>query len=177
MPAGAWYHVIWNTHSSWLPGDPRGFRNRNHRIHSSGDYKQRPPQGEHEGLLTYNRSRAVPPTVIAPPLRPVILESVLDSFSRQIWTVVALSVDAHHVHVLASLSPEYEEARKTIGKFKTYASLAVREQLPGKVWSHGCTLKRINSNGHWDATRVYVTDKQERGAYAWDIDRGAWWVQ
>ena len=29
---------MFGTYSSWLPGDARGFRNRDHRIHSSGDY-------------------------------------------------------------------------------------------------------------------------------------------
>ena len=31
-----WRHVILNLRHTWLPGDPRGFRNRGHRTHSSG---------------------------------------------------------------------------------------------------------------------------------------------
>src|SRR5262249_17500638 len=52
MPAEGklWRHVIISTLNSWLPGDPRGFRAVNHKIHSSGDYKN-PPPGEHAGLL------------------------------------------------------------------------------------------------------------------------------
>ncbi len=49
-PGKCWWHNILSTHGSWLPGNPRGFRSRNHRIHSSGDYKNPPPLGEHAGL-------------------------------------------------------------------------------------------------------------------------------
>jgi hypothetical protein len=45
-----WFHITWNTYGTWLPGDPRGFRSHNHRIHSSGTYKSPPPPGEHHLL-------------------------------------------------------------------------------------------------------------------------------
>jgi hypothetical protein len=45
-----WRHVIVNTRCSWLHGDLRGFRNRKHRIHSSGDYRNPPPPEEHRVL-------------------------------------------------------------------------------------------------------------------------------
>ncbi len=35
-------HVMFSTRGHWLPVDPRGFRNRDHRIHSSGDYTHPP---------------------------------------------------------------------------------------------------------------------------------------
>jgi hypothetical protein len=51
-PGNKWRHVIIKTRSSWLHGDERGFRDRGHRIHSSGDYKHGPPKG------VGNRARA-----------------------------------------------------------------------------------------------------------------------
>jgi hypothetical protein len=47
LPGMAWRHLVIFTHNSWLPGDPRGFRSQNHKILSSGDYKNPPPPGEH----------------------------------------------------------------------------------------------------------------------------------
>jgi hypothetical protein len=52
-----WRMITISTKRSWLPGDQRGFRNRQHRIHSSGDYKNPPPRWEHEGLRRYNEKR------------------------------------------------------------------------------------------------------------------------
>jgi hypothetical protein len=49
-PGMRWRHCVIGTHNSWLPGDPRGFRAIDHKIHSSGDYKNPPPEGEHSGL-------------------------------------------------------------------------------------------------------------------------------
>ena len=50
-----WQHVILGTRCSWMHGDRRGFRDRGHRIHSSGDYKNPPPAGEYDRL--HERSR------------------------------------------------------------------------------------------------------------------------
>jgi hypothetical protein len=49
QPGMLWRHVIINTFCTWLHSDERGFRSRKHRIHSSGDYRRRPPKGEHAG--------------------------------------------------------------------------------------------------------------------------------
>ncbi|HEX3314753.1 MAG TPA: hypothetical protein VHR72_07680 [Gemmataceae bacterium] len=40
-----------STYGSWLPGNPRGFRSRKHRIHSSGDYKNPWLMGIEKGEL------------------------------------------------------------------------------------------------------------------------------
>jgi REP element-mobilizing transposase RayT len=167
-----WYHVIWNTLSSWLPGDPRGFRNREHRIHSSGDYKSPPPPGEHEGLLSYNEARARDRVVIPYELRPIIADAIVDATERREIECAALSVSSEHVHALMQLPPRYKDAHSLIGKIKTIASLAVREQLPGSIWSRGCALKVTTSEHHWSATANYILNKQERGSYLWDPKGG-----
>lgn len=60
---------------------------------------------------------------------------------------------------------------------KTVSSLAIREKMPGSIWSRGRTLKRVVTIYHWDATREYITSKQESGAYTWDQVRGAGWIE
>ena len=177
MPPGAWYHVIWNTLGSWLPGDPRGFRNRDHRIHSSGDYRNPPPREEHANLLAYNKSRSRDTVTLPRSIRPAIIESILDSLQRAEQHAAAISVAAEHVHVLAALPHDYEAAERLVGKLKTYASLAVRVALPGSIWSRGCTIKRVSDESHWEAKRHYLTFKQERGACTWDVDVGVRWQQ
>lgn len=41
----AWYHVLTNTYGTWLRGDRRGWRERHHRKHVEGDYKNPPKPG------------------------------------------------------------------------------------------------------------------------------------
>lgn len=172
-----WYHVIWNTLGSWLPGDPRGFRNRNHRIHSSGDYRNPPPRDEHELLFRYNQSHSRPAIHLPSELRPLVFEAVLDAIVERDCSAAAVSVAAEHVHVLAALPPNYDEAKVIVRAMKTVSSLAIREQMPGSVWSRGRTLKRVITMSHWEAARKYIATKQEPGAYTWDQDRGTGWIE
>ena len=49
-PWDDWYHVMGHTYGTWLPGDPKGFRTRDHREHVEGDYRNPPPKGMYDGL-------------------------------------------------------------------------------------------------------------------------------
>ena len=49
-------HGICTYYGQWVPGDERGWRSRGHKRHSSGDYRQPPPPGEHAELRRYTRS-------------------------------------------------------------------------------------------------------------------------
>ena len=175
-PDTAWFHIIWNTLGSWLPGDPRGFRNRDHRIHSSGDYRHPPPSGEHAGLLQYNIVRARPAVSLPTHVRPMIVEAVIEALRRRNGSPAAITVGKDHVHLLVDSPSSYEEVKQVIGKVKTVASLAIREHIPGSIWSRGCLVKRVSTLDHLEATRRYITEKQERGAYVWDKDKGTWWM-
>jgi hypothetical protein len=81
-PGMRWRHVIINTRCSWLHGDPRGYRDRDHRTHSSGNYKRPPPAEENEGLRRYFSERARTEIVFHRDLRPIIGRSIA-RISRQ----------------------------------------------------------------------------------------------
>lgn len=49
-PWNDWYHCMGHTYGTWLPGDPKGFRTRHHRIHVEGDYRNPPPNGKYDAL-------------------------------------------------------------------------------------------------------------------------------
>ncbi len=49
-PWNDWYHIMFHTYGTWLPGDPKGFRTRHHRGHVEGDYKNPPPPGTYDEL-------------------------------------------------------------------------------------------------------------------------------
>jgi len=171
-PRTRWYHVTWNTLSSWLPGDERGFRNRHHRIHSSGDYKHRPPKSEHAGLRIYNEKRAAPPVFIAPTVRARIFEAILEFMNRRGIQILCISVSDQHVHILVKLDVSRAEVMTFIGKCKNIVSTQVRDAMPGSIWSRGCNPKPIRDRSHQLNVFNYITKKQENGAWIWDFQRG-----
>src|SRR4051812_17768658 len=98
----SWRHVVISTHRSWLPGDARGFRNRGHRIHSSGDYESPPPKLEHAGLRLENLKWGEP-VEIERELRATVGRAIDAALQAMKLEVVAVSVSGMHAHVLVEL--------------------------------------------------------------------------
>jgi len=134
-PGKAWHHIIFNTRGSWLTGDPRGFRSRNHRKHSDGDYKQRPPIGQHAGLHRAVRDNSRSAVKLPKSLWVIIGQAVLSKCKEQRHRVLVLAVDALHVHLLVELPGDRKDVKQIVGSWKQKASHAVREQMPGSIWS------------------------------------------
>src|SRR3954471_5641470 len=128
-----WRHVMVNTHCTWLPGSAKGFRNRRHRIHSSGDYKHPPPAGEHKGLREYNQLRAAKPLEIPPKLREKIGRAFVKRLRDEGYTVLAVSVSAEHVHALVLLPDHRATVRRIIGRCKQYGT---RAGAPDDPWAN-----------------------------------------
>src|SRR5438309_7358670 len=93
-------HIVVNTKNTWLHGDERGFRSRNHRIHSSGDYKNPPPPEEHVGLRHYHQRRASEPLDIPEELRPSLVAGFRDRFAKEGYPPLVVACDARHLHAL-----------------------------------------------------------------------------
>src|ERR1700722_14324129 len=53
----SWFHCMSNTYGTWLRGDPRGWRSRNHREHVDGDYRSPPPRGKYK--IMHDRSKSL----------------------------------------------------------------------------------------------------------------------
>lgn len=166
-PGMMWRHVVISTRSSWLHGDRRGFRSRNHRIHSSGDYHRPPPDAEHAGLRRYMQERSGPPIVIPGSLRREIGRSIIESLRRQDSRVLALSVSGMHAHILAELPQDARRASQVVGSAKQAASYAVRDRLPGAVWARGGSFKPINDRKHQERTYDYIQSHEREGAWVW----------
>jgi len=99
-----WRHVIISTRRSWLHGDARGFRSREHRIHSSGDYKDPPPKGEHAGLLQYHQKRAKGPRIKIPTsVRREVVLALLGAVLIAGYRVLVIAVTQKHAHLLVEL--------------------------------------------------------------------------
>ena len=96
-----WFHIQWSTFGAWLPGDPRGFRNHKHRVHSSGDYRNPPPEGEHAGLLRYAiNAMHRDPVALSEDEREVARNAVVLKATMIGVDLACVSVCRKHVHVL-----------------------------------------------------------------------------
>jgi hypothetical protein len=111
LPSRMWRHVILFTFGTWLQGDTSGFRTRNHKIHSSGDYKVPPPKEEQEGLRIYQNSRDHEKVVLPDDLKEVVGKAVLQNLKKLGYRVNAVSMAP--THLLGS--PSCLETRTTRG--------------------------------------------------------------
>jgi len=166
----AWYHAQLWCYGQWLPGDRRGFRSRDHKLHSSGDYKHRPAEGEHSRLYRYTRPRlSQAPVTLSEPQRPVIGELARRWFEIKSYRLIAIAVGGVHTHLLAELPTGEEDA--TIGKLKRYCSAQgskVDPSIPSKLFAEGGEPIPMRHPQHMSEVYPYIIDKHAaEGAWVW----------
>jgi len=167
MPWRDWYHCNGNTHGTWLPGDPRGFRERGHRRHVNGDYKNPPPPGAHADRLDRSRRLMKKQAVYLDALqRRVAARALVEKLTGDGVEVIALALDDHHVHLLAKFRDH--RPKHWIGRAKMHASMLLRDVgLPGKVWASGCRTLPIRDRGHQVNTFDYIVKHRRHDAVVW----------
>jgi REP element-mobilizing transposase RayT len=166
-PGKRWRHVIINTKCSWHHGDARGFRSRRHRIHSSGDYKHRPPKGEHEGLLNYRTEQSGKEVRIAIDLRPTIGKALAEKLTACGHQILCVALTKVHAHFLVELPDNIIRVRAIVGEAKRYSSRQVKAQLPGSVWAARGKYKPVDSRQHLLAAFEYILYEQGDDAWTW----------
>jgi len=168
----AWFHVTFGTYASWLQGDPRGFRTRNHRQHSSGDHRNRPPRGEHAGLHKANRDAAPQSATIARELRPLVGERIVQRLEKLEHELLVIAVGGQHVHLLARLPTEFGAVDHEVGRCKQSVSVSLSGKLPKKLWARGCGVKPIRDRDHQRRAYRYIRDHVDEGAWVWTFRDG-----
>ena len=171
-----WVHVMCNTRCSWLHGDERGFRSRGHRVHSSGDYKHRPPESEHEGLRRYHRERSGKAVSFSLSVRIRVVQEFVLKMKKLGHRIIACSGGKQHLHALPELPVGYKVMKREIGKCKQKASHAVRDVLPGSIWSEGGHEEVIKDLGHFHNAYGYIRTKQEAGTVVWSHRKDEDWI-
>ena len=164
-----WRHVVINTKSSWLHGDRRGFRSRNHRIHSSGDYKNPPPPTEHVRLHDYQRKRAQETVVISRERRVDVLRELVARFRKEGFTILCAAVTDKHAHALVELPDHRPTIKQVVGRAKRYAG--DRSGHVGAVWSAGGTFEPVDTPAHHRRVYAYIYDEQGKEAASWSYKR------
>jgi REP element-mobilizing transposase RayT len=171
-PGRLWRHVIINTVGTWLHGNERGFRTRKHRIHSTGDYKHRPPPGEHIGLNEYHVMRSQAEVHILDPQRAEIGRTIAKYLMDNGHRVLAVAVTKVHAHFLVELPGALRDVKQIVGQAKRASSRAVKKDLPGAVWSAGGTFKRVLNSEHSTNVHDYILYDQGIDAWTWTFRDG-----
>jgi hypothetical protein len=120
-----WYHITANTYGTWLRGDPRGWRERDHRKHVEGDYKHRrtPGTGKEEFALSQELMKR-DEVRLEKQLQIIALLSIVTTLMNDRIEILAVSLDDHHLHLLARFLDH--RPRKRMGWAKFYATKAVK---------------------------------------------------
>lgn len=168
-----WYHVTVHTYGSWLRGDPRGWRARDHREHVDGDYKRPPPRGVYTRLHARSQSIMTRPAVrINEDLRPLVVSAVVEKLQRDKIQIIIACLDARHLHLLARFTDH--RVRHWVGRAKKHASHFLRQnnlrQDKGGLWAELSSVHPIKDRQHQVTTFRYIVAHQDRGAAVWRFD-------
>lgn len=184
-----WFHCMAHTYGTWLPGDPRGFRTRDHREHVEGDYKNPPPQGKYdERHHRAKQSMKRPPVILSPDARAVAVDVMVHALvSVHSIEVLAIAVGGMHVHVLARFesAPEPTDSirglrgsalddppRHYMGITKKESARALARfdfVAPGGVWARKGKIVPISDRSHQRNAFDYILDHKQQGAATWSF--------
>jgi len=176
MPAwNGWYHVTSNTYGTWLPGDPRGWRERKHKKHVGGDYKRPPPKGSGDAIHRCSRELMKQHSVHLDAMqRQTAGRALVEMLLRQEIELLALSVDAIHFHLLGRFQDT--EVRPKVGGAKKHAYFSLREQgLRGTLWGDGSDVVPITDRQHQVNVFHYIGRHEKSGAWVWIFRQGVYW--
>ncbi len=171
-----WMHVVVGTKNAWLHGDPRGFRSRDHRLHSSGDYKDPPPDGEHAELHRHHQRRAGDPVDLGIEARVIICQAFVHKWRSMGYRVIACSVGNRHLHAIVEGPRDHGLFDKKVGRAKQAASHAVRHLLPGTIWAANGGFKPVRNKGHLRNSYKYVRTCQDPGTIVWSHRPDENWI-
>ena len=174
MPGwNGWYHVNGNTYGTWLPGDPRGWRERKHKTHVNGDYKNPPPAGSGDALHGHAKILLKQSPVRLTTLQRAIAgRAMAEMLALQQIEVLAVSLDAIHFHVLARFPNS--QVRPVIGRAKKHAYFQLHKHgFLGRLWGDGSNVVPIADRKHQLKAFEYITAHQAKGGVGVDVSRGA----
>lgn len=177
MPAWRhWFHCMANTYGTWLPGDPRGFRTRDHREHVDGDYKQPPPAGKYDGLhAAVQGNMARMPVVLTQQARPVALSAIIEAMGFHGIELLCAAVSAEHLHLLSRFGPRDgvpDPPRHYLGiakKQSAKALVAANLAEPGGVWARKGKIVPITGRAHQVNVFRYILRHEPQGAAVWSF--------
>jgi REP element-mobilizing transposase RayT len=176
LPQGwKWFHVTGNTYGTWLPGDPRGWRSRKHKVHVDGDYRDPPAPGAYDHLNAHSRSLLTRDAVLlTPDQRRVAGRAMVDRLLELNVRLLALSCGRAHYHLLGGFSDH--EVRQLVGRAKKNATFDLREcGFEGRAWARKSRPLPVGNRAHQRNVFEYILDHAREGAWVWSFRDGRSW--
>ena len=167
-PWNDWYHVSTFTYGTWLRGSDRGYRERHHRRHVDGDYRNPPPPGKYAHVKRQSQAlMSRDPVRLSPADQQLVLDGVVASFAVDGMRLIALAVNTNHLHALICC-PDHDP-RKWLGRAKGRVArqLLVTRRTDGRVWGKRCGVRPIENRAHQVATFHYILRHANEGAKVW----------
>jgi hypothetical protein len=170
-----------NTYGTWVQGDSRGWRERHHRKHVDGDYRQPPRKSSFETVG--KRSRELmqrEPVRLERELREIALQGIVDCLMGDGIIVLAACLDSTHLHILAQFKDL--RPRQRLGWAKFFATKQVKQSLNAHgaavgaspklkigegLWGKRSQCVPIRDRGHRLNTANYIASHQKKGAAIW----------
>jgi REP element-mobilizing transposase RayT len=162
------YFITFHTYGTWLPGDPRGTVDAQHRIFGT-PYVSGRMEGRHASSAKHLTH---PPIYLRPEERTVILRAVQEVCRHRGWDLYAVNVQSNHLHTVIRAEHTAERVMHNIKAWSTrrVVEAGLRERGVPMWVRHGST-RRLWRREAVNAACAYVVDGQG-GGRQWVI--GAW---
>jgi hypothetical protein len=165
-----WFHIMFHTYGTWLPGDPKGFRTRHRREHVEGDYKNPPPKGKYDHLWQRSKNLMKRDAVY---LTPAQRERAVDEFVRSFkkWSIPLriMSIDRIHFHALARFPDN--NPRHYVGLAKKECSAFMKRDgvaPEGGLWAVRCECVPIADAQHFKKATGSIRDHRKVGGVIYE---------
>lgn len=154
------YFITFHTYGTWLPGDPRGSVDAQHRIFGT-PYVDGRTEGRHASSA---KRLAHPPIYLCPEERTVVLRTTQEVCQHRGWTLYAANVQSNHVHALITAEHTAERVMQDIKAWSTRRVVESGLRARGtSLWvRHGSTRKLWRREAV-RAACAYVVDGQGEG--------------
>ncbi len=151
LPEPLAFFLTWTTYGSWLPGDDRGWSD-NRGVLRAPSFR-----------LTISAGHRLASSAVSLGLtqRELVVATITRHCQHREWTLFAVSCRSQHVHVVVS-APTHQPA--TVSRqLKTWAARALAaDSTPARrIWTRGCSRRRIYDERALQAVVQYVTECQD----------------
>jgi hypothetical protein len=160
-----WVHITSSYRGHWLPGDGRGFRSRQHRIHSEYFYKDTVPTEQHKGLREYAQRISKDKVLLTKSHRRTMLAAMVEKLAEMELPAAIIALAPTHCHALVKVGDA--DAKPLFGRAKQAGSHAIRHQVPGRVWGQSGDVDRVRGFTHLASAFWYIKDHETQGAVLW----------
>jgi hypothetical protein len=144
--------LTWTTYGSWLPGDHRGWSDKRGMVHAPS----------FRLAISAGHRLSGSAVVLTPTERLVVVETIARHCQHRQWQLFACDCRSQHVHVVVSASAYQPATVSRQLKMWTTHALGADASPKRRIWTRGCSRRRIYDERGLQAVIQYVAECQDR---------------